>query len=332
MHNPKRNSQRKLALIGIISLLAAALILSGCSSSEATQPAVVEAAPTGVIAQGHLEPLSYQDVAFTVPGQVVEVLVAEGDSVEAGQVLARLSGKELRQADLARARQELLAAQQALTNLQANPELIKAQAQAAVAQAELAVQKAQDTLDELNKKSSPDPLEVAQAEAQLALAQAQFEKAKSDAETLKDGVDPSLLEAAQARLDSAQAAVTSAETSLAALELRAPLAGTVVSLNLKPGAFITAGQPALTLADFSGWIVKTDDLTELEVVQIKLAQTVSITLDALPGQPITGTVIAINPRYEERRGDVTYTVTIALNNPADAARWGMTGQVVFSED
>jgi HlyD family secretion protein len=263
---------------------------------------------------------------------VVEVLVAEGDRVEAGQVLARLSGKELRQADLARARQELLAAQQSLTDLQAEPELVKAQAQAAVTQAELAVQKAQETLDDLNKKSSPDPLEVAQAEAQLALAQAQFEKAKTDAETLKDGVDPALLEAAQARLTTAQAAVASAETSLAALELRAPLAGVVVSLNLKPGSFIAAGQPALTLVDFSAWILKTDDLTELEVVQIKLGQAVSLTLDALPDQPINGTVARISPRFEDRRGDVTYTVTIVLENPAEAARWGMTGQVVFSED
>jgi multidrug resistance efflux pump len=148
---------------------------------------------------------------------------------------------------------------------------------------------------------------------------------------LKDGIDSTLLEAAQARLNTAQEAVTSAEASLAALELRAPLAGTLVSLNLKPGSFIAAGQPALTLADFSGWVLKTDDLTELEVVQIKLGQTVSITLDALPDQPITGTVMTINPRFEDRRGDVTYTVTIALKNPAEAARWGMTGQVVFSE-
>jgi HlyD family secretion protein len=84
------------------------------------------------------------------------------------------------------------------------------------------------------------------------------------------------------------------------------------------------------LVDFSAWVLETDDLTELEVVKVALGQSVSITLDALPDQIITGKVIAINPRYEDRRGDVTYTVTIALDNPAEAARWGMTGQVVFS--
>jgi multidrug resistance efflux pump len=322
---------RNYKFLWMVILLTGVVVLSACQSSATAQPAAVEAPPAGVIAQGHLEPLSYQDVASTIPGQVAEVLIAEGDSVKAGQVLARLNGKELRETDLARARQELLAAQQAQTNLQADPELVKAQAQAAVAQAEISLQKAQDALDELNKKASPDPLEVAQAEAQVALTQAQLEKAQNDAETLNDGVDPALLEAAQARLTTAQAGVASAQASLDALELRAPVAGMVVGLNLKPGEFIAAGQPALTLADFSTWVVKTDDLTELEVVQIKIGQTVSITLDALPDQPLKGVVTAISQRFEDRRGDVTYTVTISVDNPFETARWGMTGQISFSE-
>jgi hypothetical protein len=44
---------------------------------------------------------------------------------------------------------------------------------------------------------------------------------------------------------------------------------------------------------------------------------------------MTGQVSFIAPQYEEKRGDVTYTVTIVLDNLAEGARWGMTGQVLF---
>jgi HlyD family secretion protein len=98
------------------------------------------------------------------------------------------------------------------------------------------------------------------------------------------------------------------------------------------GQFVTAGIPTLTIADFSHWLVKTDDLTELEVVEVQLGQAVSITLDALPDKPLKGKVTAISDRFEDRRGDVTFTVTISLDSPSEAMRWGMTGQVTFSQD
>jgi HlyD family secretion protein len=62
---------------------------------------------------------------------------------------------------------------------------------------------------------------------------------------------------------------------------------------------------------------------------VQAGQAVSVALDALPEDLMNGRVTFIAPRFEEKRGDVTYTVTIALDNLAEGARWGMTGQVLF---
>ena len=88
-----------------------------------------------------------------------------------------------------------------------------------------------------------------------------------------------------------------------------------------------AGQPVLTVADFSTWLVKTENLTEVDVVNVSLGQKVEIVLDALPTMVLTGTVTDINTRYVEKRGDITYTVTIELDSTDPQLRWGMTAFV-----
>ena len=87
--------------------------------------------------------------------------------------------------------------------------------------------------------------------------------------------------------------------------------------------------PVMTLADYSAWLVKTDNLTELEVARISLGQKVQVALDALPEMTLEGEVTHINARYEEKRGDITYTVTIRLAQTDPQMRWGMTASVTF---
>ncbi len=83
----------------------------------------------------------------------------------------------------------------------------------------------------------------------------------------------------------------------------------------------------MSLADQSSWVVDTDDLSEVDVVNVKIDQPATITLDALPGVTLHGTVTAITPKAETKRGDVTYTVKVALTDADPRVRWGMTAQV-----
>ena len=83
------------------------------------------------------------------------------------------------------------------------------------------------------------------------------------------------------------------------------------------------------VADFSNWIVKTDNLTETEVTSLKTGQKADVVLDALPDKTLEGEVTYINSLFEEKRGDITYTVTILLKQTDPLLRWGMTGSVEF---
>jgi multidrug resistance efflux pump len=62
---------------------------------------------------------------------------------------------------------------------------------------------------------------------------------------------------------------------------------------------------------------------------VKVGQKVSVSLDALPGQALSGEVTDIKRLYEEKRGDITYTVSAVLNQTDPQMRWGMTAAVQF---
>lgn len=116
---------------------------------------------------------------------------------------------------------------------------------------------------------------------------------------------------------------------LANAELRAPLAGVVTKLDLKVGEFASSSAPVVTIADTSKWLVKTTDLTEIDVVNLSEGQPVAVKLDAMPGKEFKGHVLSIGQEYSENQGDIVYEVTILLTDLDPAMRWGMTAVATF---
>jgi multidrug resistance efflux pump len=313
---------KKLSLVLMILILAS-VILTACSSST-PEPVVVEtSARSGtIIAEGRLVPLHSMDQSFSIPGQVAEVLVQDGEVVQSGQVLARLESSPEAQVALARAQQEVLAAQQALDGLQSA-------AQVSLTQARLDVITAQEQVDAAQDQYDADASD--ENKARLDAAEAVLEQAGLTLEKLEDGdgIDPDQLAAAEARKAAADAALVSAQSAVDAQDLIATIDGTVVDLALQVGQRVAAGLPVLTLADYSGWLVETDNLTENEVANVQMGQKVEIILDALPDLSLTGEVSHINARSEEKRGDVTYTTSVVLSQGDPALRWGMTAALRF---
>lgn len=309
--------------IFIVILTAAALILTACSSKTAETPVPQTAAqPAAIIAEGSLLPVNTLDQSFALPGQVAEVLVKDGDAVSIGQPLARLTGSPEAELALANAKLNVLNAQQALNALKTPVDVNLAQAKLAVFNAQKARDNAQERFDADDSEEKQLVLEAATAALKLAEdTLAKLEKGS--------GVDPDALAAAEARLEAAQTALTSSQSALDARTLTATLDGSVMDLNLQPGQRVSAGTPVITLADFSTWVVKTDNLTEKDIISVKPGQKVEIVLDALPEVTLSGEVTRINARFEEKRGDVTYTVTIKMTQTDPRMRWGMTAAVKF---
>jgi multidrug efflux pump subunit AcrA (membrane-fusion protein) len=198
-----------------------------------------------------------------------------------------------------------------------------------VAKAQEAHDQAVTNLNSALKGPQADKLALAQAN--VALAEATLKDAQTRAAKLQSGPDPDQLKLAEARISTAEAALTAAKAAFENSELRTPLAGSVADLNLEVGEQVPAGQPVATIADFSGWTVETDNLTEIDVVKIKTGQGASVVLDALPGVTLRGSVTEISNIYVEQRGDITYKVTLALADQDLQMRWGMTAQVTFDK-
>jgi multidrug efflux pump subunit AcrA (membrane-fusion protein) len=199
-----------------------------------------------------------------------------------------------------------------------------------------ALEDAQEALDDALRaqakaQGSPDAIQLSLAQANVKMAEATLKDAQERAATLQAGPDPDQLKLAEERVKTAEAALAAAEAAFENSELRTPLAGTVADLNLKVAEQVAPGQPVVTIADFSGWIVETDNLTEIDVVRITMGQGASVVLDALPEETLHGTVTAIDNIYVEQRGDITYKVTLTLTDRNPEMRWGMTAQVTFDK-
>jgi len=160
-------------------------------------------------------------------------------------------------------------------------------------------------------KSLQDNVEV--AKAQLNAAQAQLDLTKA-------GSTPEQIDSLKARVAQAQAALDQAT-------LVAPFDGAIAELDVNVGEIATPGNRIASIADATQWQVETDDLSEVDVVGVQPGANVSITVDALPGVTLQGTVASITPRSAIKRGDVTYTVNVTLNNPDPRLKWGMTAYV-----
>ncbi|PKN91607.1 MAG: hypothetical protein CVU44_18680 [Chloroflexi bacterium HGW-Chloroflexi-6] len=181
-----------------------------------------------------------------------------------------------------------------------------------------------DLLESIADNDQPlDEEQVTLLNAIAALEVARQNQSRLDAQNL----DPEKLAAAEARLAAATTHVTAAEAALELYELRAPFAGTVLSFDLTAGEAALPGLPVAFLADTAVWTVETKDLAEIDIASVSLGQTASIKLDAFPGEEFPATVTAIDPVGQEYLGDMTYKVTLTLDEGDPRFMWNMTATV-----
>ncbi len=165
-------------------LIIGALLLAACGGAPATAtPAPVPNVPTGIVAEGRLMPRENLGLFFGARGKVAEILIAEGATVQSGDVLVRLADSAQAEAGLAAATLELTAAQQAYDALIRTADLSRAQAWKAYMDAQTARAAAERAweafdLDNLENRIDDAQASVKDAKAELEDAQTEFEKYK----------------------------------------------------------------------------------------------------------------------------------------------------------
>lgn len=173
-------------------------------------------------------------------------------------------------------------------------------------------------------------LETADLQANLDQAEAALEAAKAQEAMAPDNTSEDNKKLLAANVAQAQAALDAAQAALAEAQLCAPFAGTIVVADVKVGEIVPPAAPVVVLADLSRWRVETLDLREEDAVLLHEGQRTEIKISALPGQEFEGTVSKIALSASAYQGDVTYAVTIDLEEGPPDARlsWGM---VVYLE-
>jgi HlyD family secretion protein len=169
----------------------------------------------------------------------------------------------------------------------------------AVDQASRSQQEAEDALARLLEGA--DPLDVEEVRREIEVAQLEVEAASLALE--------------EARIDVTQAVLV------------APFAGTLVAVDIAAGDAVASGDTVLVLATLGELRARTIDLIELDVARVAEGQTAVVRVDALPDVELAGHVVEIDLLSEEYRGDVTYPVTVELDETTPGLRWGMTAMV-----
>ena len=274
-----------------------------------------------VVTSGRIASVARTDVMSQTTARIEQILVHEGDAVQAGQVLVRLRDDEA-SANLKAAQAAVAEAQARLRQLSSVQAPVSeqqlAQARAAAVQAEQELTRTQDLIKQ--GFVSQARLDEAQRLAQTARAAV----LAASAQVRGNQTGGAEAAAAQARLAQALASAASAATRLDSLSLRAPVAATVISRNADPGDTAQPGHVLLTLVSGAETRIETS-VDEKNLKYIRLGQAARASADAYPEQPFDATLATIAPAVDAQRGTVDLKLLVA--NPPAFLRPDMTVSV-----
>jgi len=240
-------------------------------------------------------------VSPQVSGYVAEVLVADNQRVEAGQVVARIDPATL-QAKLDQAianAQALEAAVRGVDDKAALEQAMIAQRAAGVASAQADAGRAKADLERYNtlagqgwvstQKVQTTQAGATQANAAVQSAQAALEAERRSAQSLGSARAQTVAQAVAAR-----AAVDQARIDLDRTVIRAPAAGVVGARSVRPGQLVQPGMALMSIVPVGdGYIVA--NFKETQVGRLRVGQPVEIHADAFGKSVIHGRLDSFAP-------------------------------------
>ncbi len=245
---------------------------------------------------GSLKPSDFVDVGAQVSGQLQKLHVEVGDKVEVGQLLAEIDART--QASRVQASRAALAALEAqIVSRQASLDLARANAQR------------QERLMAANATSQQD---YDTAVANLASAEASYTQL-------------------QRQIEQSRSTLSSEETSLEFTRIYAPIAGTVVSIEMNEGRTLNANQQAptiLRIADLSTMTVQAE-ISEADIGNLRIGMDIYFTTLSGGQRRWRGSLRQILPTPVIENNVVLYTGLFDVDNADGTLLPEMTAQVFF---
>lgn len=240
------------------------------------------------------------DIAAKYAGRLLTVVPHEGDTVEAGQVVATI--------DIEPLRAQLRGAQAQIVEQQNNLRTARAQVRSTQAQLDLANKQYKRAAHLVTtgavsaEERDADRAKVDVAGANLAGYQAQVTRAQS-------------------AIDGATAESERLQAEISDNTLKSPIRGRVQSRLAEPGEVVAAGGKVLSLLDLSD-VYMYVFLPTAAAGKVTLGSEARIVLDAIPNYPIRATVSFVSPNAQftpktvetaEERHNLSFRVKLQLN-------------------
>lgn len=353
-------SRKRKIILGILVVIV--VVLGGGVAALALRgtppPETVRAARTTLVDDidftGRLQAKQQATLGFESSGTVRTVAVAVGDTVSAGQLLARQDAGTAA-LELAKARADRLSAAAS-----AQSELDQAQAAALVSQAASArtVESARQTVrnakqeydqakvvwDKTARESGDSSVTEAKYATVLSTlsayrsAQAALKLAEKEAAKANEAASAAVTLSSVARQNIEQtAATTPGLSALAAAEqlasvrlaqrvLYAPFAGVVTDIAITAGEIATGGQEALTVQTVND-IEVVSAVPEADGALLTAGLPATVTFDALPDQEWAARVRSIDPAAVLIEGVPTYKVTVDVDRYEERLKPGLSATI-----
>jgi HlyD family secretion protein len=253
--------------------------------TKATRETLVSSLNTN----GKVEPIEWMPVRSERAGVITRTWVSRGQFVRKGDPLVELDTR-VASADLSKAQaaiQEAQAQQQVLTQGGRVGERQQIEADLARARLDLgAAQKSYQALERLVAKQAATRQELDSARQLVDQLELRIQALEKNKTALVTGIDKDI---AKARLQEAQSSATVAQTNLDLSVIRAPMDGTVYDFDLRQGSYVNPGDPIAKVGRLDRVRV-TVYVDEPDLGRVREGELVTITWDALPGHQWKGKV------------------------------------------
>ena len=309
---------KKLLLFLLLILAACALVLGFLRKSappevrftQVKRQTVVSTVPTN----GKVEPYEWQAVHAETAGLAARVDVQNGKRVAQGAVLAEISDPEIRAAiDSAEARvSEAQASLQVLQGGGKSGELSDIESSLSRARFNLqTAQREHDAIGRLVAKQAATPMEERAAADKVRQSQLEIDGLEKRRAALVSMPD---IEGGQARLKDAEVALRLAKERSASTLVRAPIAGEVYDLAVRPGAYLNAGDLVANVGTLDRLRVRVY-VDEPLLGRVTLGQPVTIRWEALPGKVWNGVVDRMPTSIQTLGSRQVGEVVCVIENP-----------------
>jgi len=159
-------------------------------------------------------------------------------------------------------------------------------------------------------------------EAQAELARTTFERDRR--QFAVKAISQAVLDVSQADLKSKQAQVKAQAAIVAKKTIEAPFSGRIGISTVSPGQYLNPGDRIATLQAIDSVYVDFT-LPQQAIAEVRLGQTVMVSIDTYPDQPFKGVVTALNAKVDPQTRNIEIEAT--LDNPRHQLLPGMFAHV-----